>query len=89
MGNSVFQEWLKKDLQKQGYMGDDLEGQFKLYISYIPKSLQALAEEALFRNSAKLPLQLYINSLTDKDMKVQLKKSLLERFLQEGKQVEV
>ncbi|WP_028401600.1 hypothetical protein [Ectobacillus panaciterrae] len=88
MSDSVFQEWLKKDLEKKGYVGEDLEGQFTLCLSYIPKSLQSLAEDALFRNSAKLPLQLYIDSLSDTDKKVQTKRSLLERFLKEGKQVQ-
>jgi hypothetical protein len=86
LGELLLQTWLREDLHKQGYVGEDLEWQFNRRIKHIPKSLQELAEEALFRQSAKLPLQLYIESLRDKEEHVQLKRDALSRFLQEAKQ---
>lgn len=89
MSSISFREWLKQDLQAQGYVGEDLEGKLHSCLSLVPKSLQILAEEAQFRHAAKLPFQLYITSLRDKDEKVQEKRRMLERFLKEGKQEHV
>lgn len=85
MGNISFVEWVRGDIEKQGYIGADIIGRQNEVLANIPQSLQQLAEDALYSNAAKRPLLLYIESLRDKDEEVQRKKDLLVRFLVEAK----
>ncbi|WP_379968075.1 hypothetical protein [Ectobacillus sp. sgz5001026] len=86
MGNISFVEWVRRDIEKQGFIGADIIGRQYEVLANIPSSLQQLVEDALYSNAAKRPLLLYIESLRDMDEEVQRKKDLLVRFLVEAKQ---
>ncbi len=77
-----FHTWIRKKLEQEGYIGDELEGKVKEQLLFVPKDLQKLAEEANFREKARAALHLYIESLRDSENHVQMKKQLLEGYLQ-------
>ncbi|MFX3661227.1 MAG: hypothetical protein ACE3JN_14340, partial [Ectobacillus sp.] len=80
-----FSEWLKLHMGQRGYKGEELEGEVKLRLAIMPKSLQQLAENAHISQFAKRSLDLYIASLRDPDEQVQMKREMLEIYLREAK----
>ncbi|MCP8970735.1 hypothetical protein [Ectobacillus ponti] len=84
MEQDLFVEWLRGDLQRQGFRGDELEGKVKEQLSFLPKDLKNLAIDAKTRKSSRDALELYIQSLSDDNPQVRAKRALLEGFLGKG-----
>ncbi|GAA3325755.1 hypothetical protein GCM10020331_058920 [Ectobacillus funiculus] len=58
-----FHTWIRKKLEQEGYIRDELEGKVKEQLLFVPKDLQKLAEEAKFREKKQGLLFIYISNL--------------------------